>query len=77
MSKKQSIERVRWVDSCSPRGWTQKEALKGYVPVQIESIGWVVSEDANSLTLAGHASTTEYDGIMCIPKAVITSRKKL
>lgn len=77
MSKKQPIERVVWVDSCTPRGWTHRNDLKGYKATSCVSVGFVVSEDAKNLTLASHDNPSggQVDGIMCIPKVSIKSRK--
>lgn len=77
-SKKAPLLLVTWVDSCSPRRWTAREDLEtGYSPTTVESIGWRVCEDAKSLTIAAHVTPEQYDGIMCIPKVAITSRKTL
>lgn len=70
-------EVVKWVDSCSPRTWTPRSDLKGYLPSSIVSVGFVVDEGETHLTIAGHWSPECVDGILCIPKAAITSRRVL
>lgn len=69
---------IKWVDSCS-RGmpWTDRDDLANLSPAVIRSVGFVVAESDDSVTLAAHLSPHQVAGVMCIPRVAITSRRKL
>lgn len=74
---KRELVQVRWVDSCSPRGWTSKDALKDYRPDTVTSVGWIIEEGDNFLTIAGHEGRDCVDGVLSIPKSAVLGRKAL
>jgi len=76
MQKWGPITVIEWRDSCSLRGgvWNDQNDLAQCSPSQCRSVGWVVSENKMSITLAAHASETQASGDMCIPKTAVVRR---
>ena len=69
---------VDWIDSCSSRGWVEKEALQTSIPLPCRSVGWVIKEDKECIVLIAHLSDVTDDGNfgqgngdITIPRAVI------
>ena len=75
MSPKRDLLEVKWVDSCSPNGWTRPENLAKYSPCKNKSVGYLIAESKTCLTIAASIGPDQVDGIMCIPKVAITARK--
>jgi hypothetical protein len=74
---------VEWVDSCSYGGiWKDPSELDGGAKTCF-TVGWVIHENAKSLTLASSAGLNATDGFdqvagdMTIPRAAITRTKVL
>lgn len=44
---------VEWLDSRRGEGWVRLDELEGSI-TRCRSVGWIISKDADSLTLAGH-----------------------
>ncbi len=76
MPKKQSPEYVEWDDACSPAegGWQDMNFAAGLHPSKIRSVGWVIKETRNHVTMASGCSPNAFDGVTCIPKVCITRR---
>ena len=79
---------LQWIDSCSPAnsGWKSVDdrTSESEKPILCESIGWVLFEDAGSITIAGHIShgaasgdINEASGEMTIPKVALVKRRKV
>lgn len=70
---------VEWVDIVTDVGWEDKS--KTLNTHHCVSVGWVLSEDKNTLVLYSTYGTgpdaTETNNRIAIPKATITSRKVL
>jgi hypothetical protein len=74
------LVRVSWVDSYGPRGWCyMRDALEERT-LAIESIGWLIQDTDERVTIAAHVQTLgvadgdpSMDGIMTIPKCAITN----
>ncbi len=71
-----TLVHVHWIDSCSTGGWTQSGGAAKVT--RCESVGWLVCEDSESLTVAGHysPSTSEWNGVMTIPRVAVESTKR-
>jgi hypothetical protein len=73
---------LEWVDSLGcPQGWQLLEDTKA-VFVRIQSVGWVIDETSEAITLAPHLGfigeePNQAQGIMTIPKRCISSRTTL
>ena len=75
------IEVVTWVDSAGPDSWTSTlDAVAERVSV-ITSVGFVIFEDEEQLTLCGGIDSKHSDRhlemvhkVICIPKVAIRSR---
>ncbi len=65
---------IHWVDSASTDSiWIEPEA--SMVPtLKCKSIGWLVGEDEESITIAAHWHRDEVGGNMTIPKVAITGQ---
>lgn len=66
----------QWVDACGSSGWYNPEDCKG--PMHVESIGFVVKEDKESITIApGRTADGQYMGYVTVPKGWIKKRKTI
>ena len=80
MAAKENIVRVEWVDPFAlSAGWHTLEEVKEAKPAMCISVGRIVYEDDEFLTLAGSWADPDqdYGEVFVIPKVVITNRKKL
>lgn len=71
---------IEWVDSTSLYGGVWKnigdiDAMKG--PCTITSIGFLLKETKDYVSIAAHVSDSQVSGDMIIPKVAITKRKVL
>ena len=75
MSEKLRAAYVQWLDSMGTAGWTEFEAAD----MRCESVGFVVHEDDDSLSLSAsysHGATSrKWNDIIQIPKRAITRRR--
>lgn len=72
---KNNMEYILWIDSSSTSGWVFVENMD-YSLVTVESIGWVIKEDSDSVTIASHRTGHgEVHSPMTIPKINIVSRE--
>lgn len=69
--------KIIWIDSVSTNAWTPQDSLEEIVIQNITSVGYLVNETDDAITIASHIALHEVDGIMCIPKVCIKSRKEL
>mgnify|MGYP000676822312 CR=1 FL=1 len=81
MSKSRPIAYVEWVDSAkfSTRVWNDAEDVSKAKLAVCRSVGYVIHEDKESITIAAHAGYDFRDvsGDMKIPKAAITKRRRV
>ena len=68
-----------WHDSCGfvDTVWADKRHAETLKPHLVKSYGVVVKETKDFVTVAGHYGEGEFCGCMCIPKSVITKRKRI
>jgi hypothetical protein len=68
---------VRWVDSCGAPGWMAEKVDVA----QIESIGWLVSEDKRQVVIALSRGMSPgvrpFGDVMAVPKVSITGMRDL
>lgn len=76
--KKHPIVLVIWTDAESVDAWTHSNDLDHTI-TPIESVGWLIADTAESVTLALNHDTKNgnYSCIMKIPKGMVNSRKTL
>lgn len=77
--RKQELRKVIWLDSNTKMGWHFPDETN-YEPITITSVGWVISETDEYITLAGSVCFgDEYQAAdaMTIPKVCIVSDKEL
>lgn len=70
---------VHWIDSCGPSDWwREKEQVMRLKPTLFHTIGYLVAESPDFITVAGSVSTDgeEYGGIVCIPAVAIRSQHR-
>lgn len=75
---KDKVVYVEWIDSTGGgSAWELRRDLDDFEPLQCKSVGLVLEETSEYLTLA--MSTTEFSvmGALTIPKVVITKVKTL
>lgn len=64
---------LEWVDSAGYTGWQKLETLQHNMDaLSIKSVGWIVAENQDILTIVPHISPSSGCGDLTIPKAVIT-----
>jgi len=69
---------IEWVDSAGLSGvWHDDEVVQDLSLDPIKSIGRVVHEDEDFITLASHLATNQLSGVVCIPRVVIKKTKIL
>lgn len=71
---------VEWVDSAGQDGWVDRQtALSGSIPSRVRSVGIVLHEDDESITLVTGEDTTHdnVDNPITIPKVAVTRRHGL
>lgn len=77
------LVRVTWVDSYGPHGWCYlKDATEERV-LTIESIGWLVQDTSERITIAAHVQVLgiaggnpSVDGVITIPREAITAMQE-
>lgn len=71
---------IHWIDSCSIEGWTSLEEIP-LEPTLVVSVGWILAETENALTLVPHCGETDgheaVSGSMTIPLICIKRRIRL
>lgn len=71
------INYVEWIDphSCDEGTWMYIKDVKKTL-AKCKTIGWVILEDDDSVTMGNHLSNNDMvDGLLTIPKCLITKRK--
>lgn len=79
------LVQVLWVDSADPgSNWVSVEQLSDYPNGSLDcvSIGWLISEGSESITLASHITDPEEQaseacGVLTIPKLAILAAREL
>jgi len=69
---------IEWLDSCSLRNaWNEFDEFKGTKPTLCKTIGFLVDENTDAITLAGSCCAEEglVSGDMTIPKCAIKKRR--
>ena len=68
---------LEWVDSVSAPdgGWQDPKEVKKLTPDTVRSVGWIISETKDFVTLISHDGEHEVSGEFCIPKACIKKRR--
>lgn len=72
---------LKWVDSAGVDGWVHRTSVTHGTHVCF-SVGWIVDEDDEAITLAGHVScdrgrAQSFSGMISIPKLAILERAAL
>lgn len=66
---------VKWFDSAAPKGWVWENEIDASVVV-VESVGWIINEDDESITLSSHRTNHgQSHSPMTIPKVAIAEIK--
>ncbi len=75
--KNQNMLYIEWEDSFGISGYGPWiEVDRGPEDTMCFSCGFVVKEDSQTLTIAGHkANTGQFSGVMTIPKSAIRKRR--
>lgn len=73
------LVRITWVDSTGPRMWTRLNDVLENHDMTVESVGWLVQDDADRIAIAAHvqppnAENPMLDGVLTIPTCAITRR---
>lgn len=78
MMKPGTLVHVRWVDSTWEGGWVTIDGII-HDPDICESVGWLVRETRDVVTVAGHRSpaTNGFCGVMTIPRVAVMSVRQI
>lgn len=78
------LEIIQWLDHCSINdNWKRNAEVKELEPAIVYSVGWVIHENDDYLTLVAHCGVDtdgnmsdeeQSTGEMCIVKSAITQR---
>jgi len=70
---------IKWHDSTSQQGgiWHDRESVEKMRPLQIVTVGWIISETKKYITLASSITKHQVSGDICIPKSCIKKIKEL
>jgi hypothetical protein len=73
---------IRWIDSAGPDGWNHLSARNLHGAHIVHSIGFVLSEDDDAITLVPHVSccvgrAESGNGILSIPRIALQERVAL
>jgi hypothetical protein len=73
------LEHVTWIDSHGHDGWAYTHELDFNATKEIDTVGWLVDDNAHSITTASHYTDggDQLGGIITIPKIAILSRRVL
>ena len=70
--------RVWWRDSCSFPTWRDSETVRTMTPDDIESVGFVVTDNADRLIITQSVSVSgNMDNALAIPRECISEIKEL
>lgn len=75
---KWKLKRVRWVDSATSAGW-QVSKREIYAPVECETVGFVIADDKESISISATIADVAHDtvDVITIPKCAIRKIEKL
>jgi hypothetical protein len=69
---KYELFRILWVNSCDQDGWMAKEEAV-HRNLNIESIGYMISQNDDSILISSHIGDEWFHSTMQIPRKAITS----
>ena len=64
---------VEWVDSAQMKGWQDLEDAKALTVLDMETLGFLIEETDDAVTVVATWAEGNYDCPICIPKCAITS----
>ncbi len=69
------VQGVKWTDSAGLGVWSDQQEMASLVPLEILSVGWLIAEDKDSMTLVQSYDTRDDswqgDNLICIPRVAI------
>ena len=70
---------IEWLDaqSMADGGWQRRKDVEKLTPAVVKSVGWILEETKDHVTLIAHDGDTEVGGDFSIPKACIKKRRVL
>lgn len=74
-----TLRKITWMDSNTHSGWHDPN-LQKYAPLKVSSVGYVMDENDESITLAGSVvwgDNFQASDTMTIPKVCIVSDREL
>lgn len=81
MTKRDKLLYVEWDDACShDNRWQHRKTYEATnSPDHVQSVGWLIAEDAKAITLCASRSTVndQLSGDVTIPKSAIRKRRIL
>ena len=70
---------ITWIDAATEgHGWRSLERIKAQVPPTVLTVGWIVKETENHITvISSYMDNDNVDGDIVIPTGMIISRQVL
>ena len=69
------LTRLVWTDSSNLCGWHDADEVMDHRPSKITTVGFLVNEGKDFVTITAHDGGHEFNSAMCIPKCAILERK--
>ena len=68
---------LEWHDaqSMAEGAWQRRKDVEKLTPALVRSVGWILTETKDHITLIAHDGENEVGGDFCIPKACIKKRR--
>lgn len=72
------IVKIDWIDSCfGPAGWGEKEDFENVTLVECTTVGFIVQETKEHITIASTVNEDQVSSVVTIPKSCIERQKQL
>lgn len=68
---------VHWLDTVTDHGWTERAKAATTEVHEAESVGWLLHQDAASVTLASTKSKSQVNGTITIPRVWVKNIKTI
>lgn len=68
---------IHWHDAYSPSGWQTLDDIKKIKPELVITVGFIIEQSKDKLTIAASVSGNDFGEVITIPKKWIFKRKML
>lgn len=68
---------IEWHDATSPTGWQTMAEAQALAPEHVITVGFLISQNKDKVTIAASLSGNECGEIIVIPKSWVTQMRRL